>query len=70
MTTTIDRDYGCDEGKTLPPPPADAPPIPAVRARPSAFIIGAAAVAFGCSVATRDTRSFPKIPGLEVEVWK
>jgi tRNA(fMet)-specific endonuclease VapC len=34
------------------------------------LIIGATAVAFGWSVATRDTRSFPKIPGLEVEVWK
>jgi hypothetical protein len=70
MTTTVDRDYGGDEGKTLPPPPADEPPIPAVRARPSASIIGATAVAFGLSVATRDTGSFAKIPGLEVEVWK
>jgi predicted nucleic acid-binding protein len=34
------------------------------------LIIGATAVAFGWSVATRDTRSFPKIPDLEVEVWK
>jgi tRNA(fMet)-specific endonuclease VapC len=34
------------------------------------LIIGATALSFGWSVATRDTRSFPKIPGLEVEVWK
>lgn len=34
------------------------------------LIIGATAVALGWSVATRDTRSFPKIPGLQVEVWK
>jgi tRNA(fMet)-specific endonuclease VapC len=34
------------------------------------LIIGATAVAFGWSVATRDTRSFPRIPGLQVEVWK
>ena len=34
------------------------------------LIIGATALALGWSVATRDTRSFPKIPGLEVEVWK
>jgi tRNA(fMet)-specific endonuclease VapC len=34
------------------------------------LIIGATAVAFGWTVATRDTRSFPRIPGLEVEVWK
>jgi len=34
------------------------------------LIIGATAVALGWAVATRDTRSFPKIPGLEVEVWK
>jgi tRNA(fMet)-specific endonuclease VapC len=34
------------------------------------LIIGATAVSLGWAVATRDTRSFPKIPGLEVEVWK
>jgi predicted nucleic acid-binding protein len=34
------------------------------------LIIGATALSFGWSVATRDTRSFPKIPGLEIEVWK
>jgi tRNA(fMet)-specific endonuclease VapC len=34
------------------------------------LIIGATAVAVGWSVATRDMRSFPKIPGLQVEVWK
>jgi tRNA(fMet)-specific endonuclease VapC len=34
------------------------------------LIIGATAVALGWAVATRDTRSFPKIPGLQVEVWK
>ena len=34
------------------------------------LIIGATAVAFGWSVATRDTRSFPRIPGVEVEIWK
>jgi predicted nucleic acid-binding protein len=34
------------------------------------LIIGATALAFGWMVATRDTRSFPKIPGLEVDVWR
>ena len=34
------------------------------------LIIGATALAFGWTVATRDTRSFPKIPGLEVDVWR
>jgi predicted nucleic acid-binding protein len=34
------------------------------------LIIGATALAVGWSVATRDTRSFPKIPGLEVDVWR
>jgi tRNA(fMet)-specific endonuclease VapC len=33
------------------------------------LIIGATAVAFGWSVATRDRRSFPKIPGLRLEIW-
>ena len=34
------------------------------------LIIGATALACGWPVATRDTRSFAKIPGLEVQVWK
>lgn len=34
------------------------------------LIIGATAMACGWTVATRDTRSFPKIPGLEVDVWR
>jgi tRNA(fMet)-specific endonuclease VapC len=34
------------------------------------LIIGATALACGWTVATRDTRSFPKIPGLEVDVWR
>lgn len=34
------------------------------------LIIGATALAFGWSVATRDARSFPKIPDLHVEMWK
>ena len=34
------------------------------------LIIGSTAVALGWSVATRDTRSFPRIPGLQVEVWQ
>jgi tRNA(fMet)-specific endonuclease VapC len=34
------------------------------------LIIGATALACGWTVATRHTRSFPKIPGLEVDVWR
>ena len=34
------------------------------------LMIGATAMTFGWSVATRDTRSFSKIPDLQVEVWK
>jgi predicted nucleic acid-binding protein len=34
------------------------------------LIIGATALAFGWTVATRDMRSFPKIPGLAVDLWK
>jgi tRNA(fMet)-specific endonuclease VapC len=37
---------------------------------PHDLLIAATAVARGSSVATRDTRSFPKVPGLEVEIWK
>lgn len=33
------------------------------------LIIAATAVANGCAVATRDVRSFPKIPGLSVVCW-
>jgi tRNA(fMet)-specific endonuclease VapC len=33
------------------------------------LIIGATALALGWSVATRDARSFPKIPDLMVEMW-
>jgi tRNA(fMet)-specific endonuclease VapC len=33
------------------------------------LIIGATAIAFGYQVATRDVRSFPKVPGLVVAVW-
>jgi predicted nucleic acid-binding protein len=32
-------------------------------------IIAATAVALGFAVATRDRRSFPKIPGLQVRYW-
>jgi predicted nucleic acid-binding protein len=31
-------------------------------------MIGATAIAKGYAIATRDERSFPKIPGLKVEV--
>lgn len=34
------------------------------------LMIGATALALGWTVATRDTRTFPKIPALDVEVWK
>jgi tRNA(fMet)-specific endonuclease VapC len=34
------------------------------------LIIAATALAYGWSVATQDTRSFPKVPGLKVELWK
>ena len=33
------------------------------------LMIGATAVALGYKVATRDKRSFSKIPGLAVEIW-
>jgi tRNA(fMet)-specific endonuclease VapC len=33
------------------------------------LLIGATALALGWKVATRDARSFPKIPGLTVEQW-
>jgi predicted nucleic acid-binding protein len=33
------------------------------------LIIGATAVALGYQVATRDLRSFPKIPGVRVLAW-
>ena len=33
------------------------------------LLIAATAVAFGHRVLTRDQRSFPKIPGLDVELW-
>ena len=33
------------------------------------LIIGATALTFGWSVATRDKRSFPRIPDLHVEIW-
>jgi predicted nucleic acid-binding protein len=36
---------------------------------PHDLIIGATAVARGYNVATRDTRSFPKIPGLSLLRW-
>ena len=34
------------------------------------LIIAATALAHGWSVATQDSRSFPKVPGLKVELWK
>jgi predicted nucleic acid-binding protein len=34
------------------------------------LMIAATALTFDWTVATRDTRSFPKIPGLRVEFWK
>ncbi len=34
------------------------------------LIIAATALAHGMSVATRDQRSFPKIPDLDVELWR
>jgi predicted nucleic acid-binding protein len=37
---------------------------------PHDLIIGATAIAHASTVATRDARSFPKIPGLLVELWK
>ena len=37
---------------------------------PHDLLIAATAVGRGWSVATRDTRSFPKVPGLEIEIWK
>jgi predicted nucleic acid-binding protein len=37
---------------------------------PHDLIIAATAAARGWSVATRDARSFPKVPGLKVELWK
>jgi tRNA(fMet)-specific endonuclease VapC len=37
---------------------------------PHDLLIAATAMGRGWSVATRDTRSFPKVPGLEVEIWK
>jgi tRNA(fMet)-specific endonuclease VapC len=36
---------------------------------PHDLIIAATAIANGLVVATRDRRSFPKIPGLDLEVW-
>lgn len=33
------------------------------------LLIGATALALGFEVATRDKRSFPKIPGLKVVIW-
>jgi tRNA(fMet)-specific endonuclease VapC len=33
------------------------------------LIIGATAIAFGYQVATRDLRSFPRIPGLRTVAW-
>jgi predicted nucleic acid-binding protein len=33
------------------------------------LLIGATALAIGRDVATRDKRSFPKIPGLRVVTW-
>lgn len=36
---------------------------------PHDLMIAATAAARGWSVATRDTRSFPKVPGLLVEIW-
>jgi tRNA(fMet)-specific endonuclease VapC len=33
------------------------------------LLIAATAIAAGCQVATRDERSFPKIPGVSVVVW-
>jgi tRNA(fMet)-specific endonuclease VapC len=36
---------------------------------PHDLMIAATAAARGWSVATRDPRSFPKIPGLTVEIW-
>jgi tRNA(fMet)-specific endonuclease VapC len=37
---------------------------------PHDLLIAATAVGRGWSVATRDARSFPKVPGLKVEIWK
>ena len=37
---------------------------------PHDLIIAATAVVHACAVATRDQKSFPKIPGLSVEVWE
>jgi tRNA(fMet)-specific endonuclease VapC len=37
---------------------------------PHDLLIAATAVGRAWSVATRETRSFPKIPGLKVEIWK
>ena len=37
---------------------------------PHDLIIAATAITNGSTVATRDAKSFPKIPGLRVELWK
>jgi tRNA(fMet)-specific endonuclease VapC len=37
---------------------------------PHDLLIAATAIGRAWSVATRDTRSFPKVPGLKVEIWK
>lgn len=37
---------------------------------PHDLLIAATALGRAWSVATRDARSFPKVPGLEVEIWK
>ncbi len=40
-----------------------------VAVGPHDLVIGATALTIGFSVATRDRRSFPQIPGLSVVVW-
>jgi predicted nucleic acid-binding protein len=37
---------------------------------PHDLLIAATALGRAWSVATRDARSFPKVPGLDVEIWK
>ena len=33
------------------------------------LLIAATAMASGCTLATRDQRSFPRVPGLSIEAW-
>jgi tRNA(fMet)-specific endonuclease VapC len=43
--------------------------VKGINVGPHDLIIAATALANGCAVATRDARSFPKVPGLVCEIW-